>query len=442
MQRLWIDTSAGISADRFAAAMLAAQPIEIAPILQVIKTAAESGALDVHAHVERLPDQRLAHRLHILPPTHRPATSGNSESAAPCSLAALEKALSLAGVEGAYAAFARRTLDILNAAQPQETPAPAVAEEPAAPAMDTVTLSPVGIAHTPYHTAAPYQPQPENAEDGAFYIQVAPEYASGARALETFSHIFVLSYLDRVDDSEVTVRPPWKDDSERYGVFATRSPNRPSPIGLTRVRLVRVEDDRIVTGPLDLFDGTPVLDIKPFIRTLDGYTDRADVGNDGWLEGSSHLELHRMGVPHEHPQTTTNPQRQRPSPTQPAGGASTAEACLVNISLLAGIAWGLQRLAADLSAAVCTAPVRISAEEEPESRAQVILDAHHIPYEADAEMPALLTPLGAAILAALAPAFVAAEDTPQNPEMSGLGLGRQNLDAAPSFGALRILTQH
>jgi len=60
-----------------------------------------------------------------------------------------------------------------------------------------------------------------------------------------------------VPEPETTVCPPWKDNDKRYGTFATRSPNRPSPIGLTRVKLHRLEGERIYTGPLDLFDGTP-----------------------------------------------------------------------------------------------------------------------------------------------------------------------------------------
>ena len=116
-------------------------------------------------------------------------------------------------------------------------------------------------------------------------------------ALETFTHVFVISYLDRSHGYVLRVRPPWREDHAQYGLFATRSPNRPSPIGLTQARVLRVEGNRVITSPLDLFDGTPILDLKPLIRSPDGEPpepqEAADVGNDGWLAGSDHLELHR-----------------------------------------------------------------------------------------------------------------------------------------------------
>jgi len=404
---LLIDTRAGISADRFAAALIGLGVSE-REMVQAIKAAAEDlGMLDAHTHIEFLPDERVAHRLHL--------TQLGDKKTLLCEdiLPALEHALTQAGVTGPYADFARRTLAILREATPQPS---------SSPPAKSISLPIIGTAHTPYQHKAPYQPQPENVGDGAFYIQVEPQYTAATQSLETFSHIFVLSYLNKALDFELSVRPPWKDEDKRYGTFATRSPNRPSPIGLTRVRLHRVEGERIYTGPLDLFDGTPILDIKPFIQTLDSVADEEDADNDGWLEGSDHLELHRLGIPHTHP-----------------GGSGTLTQPQTLIAVLAGIAWGLQRLGVDLGSAVCTSPVNTGPEYALELTAQSILEKHEIPHQTGTTSGELVTLDGAAILAALSPKYVAAEDMPAEGKRTAYGLGGQILDAAPAFGALRLL---
>lgn len=409
---LWIDLKAGISSDRLAAALIGLGAPEQGMVQAIRSAGEEISMLEVHSHIEFLPNETLAHQLHIvtlqkqepLPMENAPAT--------------LERALSRAGIGGAYADFTQQVLAILCVAESHVN-----RSVPPAPAK-TVPLSIIGTAHTPYLHKAPYQPKPENISDGAFYIQIEPQYVVATRSLETFSHIFVLSYLDRSLEPDLAVRPPWKDGSERYGVFATRAPNRPSPIGLTRVRLHHIEGDRIYTGPLDLFDGTPILDIKPFIRTLDGLTEKDGPGNDGWLEGSDHLELHRLGIPHSHP-----------------GGAGNLAQPQILIAVLTGTAWGLQFLDTDLASVVCISPLNTGSETVLELTTQFILERHKIPHQSGEVSVELVTPEGAAILAALSPQFVQSEDTPQTGIRSGLGLGIQMLDKVPYFGALRLFTQ-
>ena len=408
---LWIDTRSGISGDSVIAALIGLGVPEQA-IVQVVKSSAEelNMLLDVHTHLEFLPDETLAHRLHInpltpplaLPLEDRPDT--------------LQRALSRTGVKGNYADFVRRAHDMLCDVERQNADAEQLELE------RTVTLSVIGTAHTPYQHKAPYQPQAEHVNDGVFYIQLAPQYVAGTQALETFSHIFVLSYLDRSLVPEITVRPPWKDDDRRYGILATRSPNRPSPIGLTRTRLLSVEGNRIYTSPLDLFDGTPILDIKPFIQSLDSMVDDLDRGNDGWLEGSDHLELHRLGLPHEHPHST-----------------STLSAPALEIALLTGIGWGLQHLAVDLTSVTCISPVNVGAKQALTASAQTILDQHDIPIQAEAKTDALVSSVGAAILAVLTPQFVTDSALPATITHTGLGLGQRIVHDAPSLGALRLL---
>ena len=404
---LRIDTKTGISADRFAAALIGLGVPE-QDMVQTIKFAAEGlGMLDAHTHLEFLPNEVLAHRLHLTPLEEQGTLPWKETPAV------LEKALSRANVEEVYADFALRTLSILHAAKTQNT---SLSHD------QTASLPIIGTAHTPYKHEAPYQPQPENLNDGGFYIQVKSQYAEAIYGLNTFSHIFVLSYLDQSLDHEITVRPPWKDDDKRYGTFATRSPNRPSPIGLTRVRLQRIEGERIYTGPLDLFDGTPILDIKPFIQTLDGMADEEDTGNDGWLEGSDHLELHRLGIPHPHP-----------------GESAILDQPQILVALLTGIAYGLQHLSVDCGSVICTSPVNTGTDYVLEPAAQAILEQHKIPNQPGTDSGELVTPDGAAILASLSPIFIKAEAMPSEDKNIAYGLGGQYLNAGSAFGALPVL---
>lgn len=408
---LWIDLKAGISGDRLAAALIGLGAPEQGMVQAIRSAGEEIGLLDVHSHIEFLPDETLAYQLHLIPLQQlQPFLMEEAP-------AALESALKRAGVSGPYADFAEQVLAILRVAESGVN-----RSVPPVPAK-TVSLSIIGAAHTPYQHKAPRQPKPENLSDGAFYIQIEPQYVAAVQSLETFSHIFILSYLDRALEPDMTLRPPWKVSSERYGAFATRTPNRPSPIGLTRAQLRYVKGNRIYTGPLDLFDGTPILDIKPFIRSLDGMDDRDDPGNDGWLEGSDHLELHRLGVPHSHP-----------------GGAGYLEQPRILIAILAGVAWGLQFLEVDLSSVVCISPLSTGSEAALELTTRSILERHKIPLQAEMVPNELVTPDGAAILAALSPQYIQNEAIPQTDMCSGLGLGPQILDSASNFGALRLFT--
>jgi len=289
---LWVDPSGGISCEKFAAALIGLGVPESGMMHAMEAAAGELGLLDVHAHVEFLPNGSLAHRLHITFLEQRKPLS--LEYAAD----KLNEMLSLAEVEGEYAVVVKRALSILSTAETQSVSAAS------SPHVETVQLSVIGEANTPYEHKAPYQPALGNVSDGVFFIQIAPQFIAGLKGLETFSHILVFAYLDRSRIAKIRVRPPWTEGQDEYGVFATRSPNRPSPIGLSRTRLERIEGDRIYTGPLDLFNHTPIVDIKPFIRSLDTADRPAEEGNDGWLQGSDHLELHRLGIPHEHPESS------------------------------------------------------------------------------------------------------------------------------------------
>ncbi len=160
-----------------------------------------------------------------------------------------------------------------------------------------ITFHPIGVIHTPYREKAPYQPV--ESDEGVFQVKVLPEYREGLQDLESFRYIYLLYYIDRLSRPvSMKVAPIWAGEIT-VGLFASRSPLRPNPIGLSVVRILKIEENIIHTTGLDVFDGTPLLDIKPYIKDLDAKKD----ANYGWIEKTGdlrHLALHILGIPHEY----------------------------------------------------------------------------------------------------------------------------------------------
>jgi tRNA-Thr(GGU) m(6)t(6)A37 methyltransferase TsaA len=146
---------------------------------------------------------------------------------------------------------------------------------------DIITYKPIGIIHTPFteHKGTPIQPRRGRGIQGT--IEIFPQYAEGLADLDGFSHIYLIFHLHRSEGFNLRVIP-FLDDTER-GVFATRAPRRPNAIGLSIVRLNRVEGATLYIEDVDILDGTPLLDIKPFVRRFD----EPDEIRIGWLEGKS-----------------------------------------------------------------------------------------------------------------------------------------------------------
>ena len=145
----------------------------------------------------------------------------------------------------------------------------------------SINYSPIGVIHSPFTHLEDMPIQPVGAGDFQGTIEIYPQYAEGLRDLAGFSAIIVLTHLHRSGESRLVVTP-FLDTQER-GVFATRSPRRPNPIGLSVMRLLRVEENIVHVSHVDILDGTPVLDIKPYVPDFDF---AADV-RTGWLEGIS-----------------------------------------------------------------------------------------------------------------------------------------------------------
>lgn len=140
-----------------------------------------------------------------------------------------------------------------------------------------LTLHPIGIIRSP-HTVAEETPiQPVFAQGVAGRAEILPQFVAGLADLDGFSHIWLLHWFHQAGAPRLTVRP-YLQDAE-HGVFATRAPTRPNPIGLSLVRLVRREGCVLHLEDVDVLDGTPLLDIKPYVPRFDY---RANV-RVGWL---------------------------------------------------------------------------------------------------------------------------------------------------------------
>lgn len=162
-----------------------------------------------------------------------------------------------------------------------------------------VTFNSIGTIRTPYHDWAPSQPIEQEKAIGKFKVVVDEKYIDALIGLDRFAYVILLFHLDGVSGQvNNTVSPPWAK-GKTAGMFATRTPNRPNPIGMSIVRLVKIEGNEIITWPIDVFDNTPLLDIKPYFAGLDSKDD----ANIGWaedVEDSAHFMGHLRGIPHDH----------------------------------------------------------------------------------------------------------------------------------------------
>jgi len=128
--------------------------------------------------------------------------------------------------------------------------------------MEPVTYEPIGVVRSPFDDPGGVPVDPDEPTDAAGRVELQAQYESGLDGLEGFSHVTILAHLHRSLADALTANPPFVD--VEVGVFATASPNRPNPIAQTVVELDRIEGSTLFVEGLDLIDGTPVLDLKPF----------------------------------------------------------------------------------------------------------------------------------------------------------------------------------
>jgi len=141
-----------------------------------------------------------------------------------------------------------------------------------------ITYRPIGVIRSE-HVAAEQTPiQPAYAKGCKGRAEVFPEFASGLRDLEGFSHIYLIYHFHKAGPAKLMVKP-FLQDVER-GVFGTRAPCRPNAVGLSIVELVRREDNVLHLDGVDILDGTPLLDIKPYTAKFD----RFETARNGWQD--------------------------------------------------------------------------------------------------------------------------------------------------------------
>jgi tRNA-Thr(GGU) m(6)t(6)A37 methyltransferase TsaA len=148
--------------------------------------------------------------------------------------------------------------------------------------MNEIKYKPIGVIHSPFKEpkGTPIQPAGAKGIDGT--VEVFPEYAEGLKDVEGFSHIILIYHFHLSKGSSLKVKP-YMDD-EAHGVFAIRGPSRPNPIGISIVRLVRIEENILHIQDVDIVDGTPLLDIKPYVPEFD----IREAEKKGWLEKNVH----------------------------------------------------------------------------------------------------------------------------------------------------------
>ena len=141
-----------------------------------------------------------------------------------------------------------------------------------------IEYCPIGIVRSPHETTTGTPIQPSRARGIEGTVEINEEYVEALSDLDGFSHIILICHLHRASDFKLKVVPYL--DTELRGLFATRAPSRPNPIGLSVVRLLGVDGRVLRIEGVDLLDGTPVLDIKPYVCDFD---DQTEV-RCGWLD--------------------------------------------------------------------------------------------------------------------------------------------------------------
>jgi len=148
--------------------------------------------------------------------------------------------------------------------------------------MNNITYKPIGVVHSPFTKPEGTPIQPAADKNTIAVIEIFPGFSEGLADLEHFSHIYILFHLHLAGKRELTVIPFL--DTNAHGVFATRSPGRPNPIGLSVVQLDKIEGNKLFVKNIDILDGSPVLDIKPYVPQFDVF----QTNKNGWFEEHAH----------------------------------------------------------------------------------------------------------------------------------------------------------
>ena len=139
-------------------------------------------------------------------------------------------------------------------------------------------IKPIGIIHSPFKKPDGMPIQPVFADGAEGIVEVLPQFTDGLKDLQGFERIWLIYWFDRVGEAKLIVEP-FREKSQR-GLFSTRAPCRPNPIGISVVRLLRIVGNNLYVAGIDVLDGTPLLDIKPYIPEFDCFEN----SQCGWMQ--------------------------------------------------------------------------------------------------------------------------------------------------------------
>lgn len=149
--------------------------------------------------------------------------------------------------------------------------------------MDDIKYQPIGIIHTPFKRSQDAPAQGYFSQESKGQVELFPQYTEGLQDIAGFSHLILLYHFHQTEGYELLTKPIL--DNKKRGVFATRYFKRPNSIGLSIISLYDVQDNLLSVGWVDMLDGTPLLDIKPYVSLFDA---RESVC-DGWIRTASEL---------------------------------------------------------------------------------------------------------------------------------------------------------
>jgi tRNA-Thr(GGU) m(6)t(6)A37 methyltransferase TsaA len=155
--------------------------------------------------------------------------------------------------------------------------------------MDIYNVKPIGFIKSEHKEAENTPVQPVFADECIGYVEVLPEFEKGLTDIDGFSHIILLYWLHEAGAPKLIVKPFLED--AMHGIFATRSPWRPNPLGLSIVRLIEKNGPILSIQGVDILDGTPVLDIKPYTSRFDCFPN----ARNGWLDAVTSEEAAKRG---------------------------------------------------------------------------------------------------------------------------------------------------
>ena len=144
--------------------------------------------------------------------------------------------------------------------------------------MNQIIMNPIGVIRSPYKESKQIPIQGRFKDDVEAWIELKDQYVKGLKDLEKFSHCIVLYFFHKSNKVTIEGRPFLEDN--KHGIFAIRSPHRPNHIGFSVVKINRINGNKLYFNEVDMIDGTPLLDIKPYIN----YFDNREKVISGWLE--------------------------------------------------------------------------------------------------------------------------------------------------------------